>query len=463
MKKQSMKNGILAMFSSFFLVAGTVLYLNYVTVCYNTLGGVDTTISGTAMALVSLAGFFLAAIIGAWIQKTKTRRGQYRPWILGSAIVSVLAGFLMLFNFSSPLVNCIVITIGYLLVSCAADASFVVQYGAYEKLSQGDSGARATISGLAMAGSNAGYILYGVAFPFLLGVFGGETAGSASYAGAHGVMAALAVAGALILYFITKPFDRDNRNSTEEGTVESTSLIDLLKSVVQNRILLAVALADLFRWASYFAFTYVLVYQCMFVLGDFDMTVYGLGMTLCSIGGVVGSMLAPWFQKILGGRKKTCIIMSIPYFLGFIIFGFVSNSVPGMLICFALVTIPQTIVHDSDTLLYMDAGEVWYNKTGNDTRAFTMSANSLVSKISMMIASFAYGIILTASGWTVDALELTAEGCTTLSRLTGFVPAIGVAAYAIVLLLMHNVSDKEMVRCIEENAVKDAELYGESM
>ena len=102
--------------------------------------------------------------------------------------------------------------------------------------------------------------------------------------------------------------------------------------------------------------------------------------------------------------------------------------------------------------MYADAGEYYLNKTGKDTRSFMLSMNSLAAKIAYMLSTLVLGAVLGLIAYD-PTVAMSAESIEKLNMATGLLPAFFYAMY-VVLLMFHGVSDKEIERCIEENAQK---------
>src|SRR5699024_6653322 len=82
---------------------------------------------------------------------------------------------------------------------------------------------------------------------------------------------------------------------------------------------------------------------------------------------------------------------------------------------------------------YLDTGEYWYDKTGNDTRAYIMSIQAIVGKIGMLISAPLLAVAMAACSFSEGVGITTAEGVTMMTKLTGFMPAIGAGVFLIAI------------------------------
>lgn len=453
--KKNAKMGAAAFLSNICVSASTVVSMSYVSYCFTDLAHVKPGLASAAMSLVSVIGLIFSFFSGVLIQRTHTKNGQYRPWYLWSTIISVCAVFLMFFDYGNATLTLVLVTLGYLLAALPQDLSFISMYGLYEKISAGDSSLRNVTSGWGMAGTNVGYIIYGACFLSLVYALGGDNL-SKGYAFTNVILAVLTVIGVLIMYRASKPYDVDNTAQAGEE-VENVSIKETIKSAFTNRLSLAVLLGDIVRYGTSFTFTFLLIYQCQDVLGD--IMAYSVVLVFSSIGGVVGSMISPYVIKLCGGRKRTAVAAVSGYGILYVGIAFFGNHYWALMILYLLVCIVQFSFDAVDMMLYLDAGEVWYNRTGNDTRTYAMSLNGIMSKASQAIASVLMGSVLVAVNYQ-DGTALSDAGKIMLTRFMGFIPAAGCLFFVLIMLIVHNVSDKEVERCIEENQKKDAELYG---
>ena len=224
----------------------------------------------------------------------------------------------------------------------------------------------------------------------------------------------------------------------------------MLKAVAMNREALLVTLCDVFRFTGFFVFMSMMVYQCTAVIGDMMAMTYVMSFT--NIGAVIGNTVAPMITGKIGGRKRVIAVGGFLCSASFASIGLFGATTWGFTISASLAFFFMSFVDTYDAMLYIDAGEIWLHKTGKDTKPLLLSMYGIATKIAMTASSAVLGIVLTAISYQADVI-LDAGGKSMLTWATALVPAIGYFA-PLLLMLLHRVSDKEMVTIIKENAEK---------
>lgn len=455
-KENILKNKLGIIFGELLSGGAIVIAATYISYCYTDIGHCTPEMMSMGMLVASIIGIVWSLFSGAIVQNTKTKQGQYRPWFFWGTLTMGLVSFLCLFNFGSASLNCIIITIGYLIANCIMDPWGIAKYGIYEKMSQGNSELRTAYSGVSWTGGNLGFIIYGAVVLPIVNLLGNGSMAK-GFLFTNCILTIISVIGAGIIVKVGKPYDTDNtRISTEKETVD---LKAMFSSVIKNREMLVIALGGIIKYAGQYIFMYILIYQCTSVLED--MMAYSVAMVIYSAAGTIGAMIAPSIIKLCGGRKKGAIITLLIASVGYVAMAFFGKSYLGFMITLAIAYTLQSVYDSIDMMMYLDAGEIMYNKTGEDTRAFGMGISSLVAKIGTALSSVGLGAVLVAVNYTEGAI-LDAAGKTTLTMATGLIPAVTMALYALILILFHNVSDKEIEKCIEENAAKDAAFMNDN-
>lgn len=443
---------------------GLIISMSYISYIYTDLAHVELGKMSLGLSIASIAGLVLSLFWGVLIQKTRSRMGQFRPWILGCGIAAIVGTLMTLWNYKDPVIAFVLITLGYTLASSSADAQATAQFGLLERFSGGDNDKRNSIMAASMLGSNAGYLIFAAALLPIVGMFSakGELTG---FRNAEIFIGACVLVGLLVIVAYGKRYDPNNIKGITDD-MGSVPVKVLFASLFKNRLLLVVTIAEIFKYVGYSLFTYLMVYQCTYTLGSLDLMTFTLtGMSLIC---AVAALIAPWFVKLFKGRKKAYIAAQIGCVISYTIMAFIGNTIVGFLIPFVFANIFEGIYLAMVINLYLDAGEWWYDKKGEDTRTFAMSIQAIGAKIAMTISGAVLAMVLVACeyddaiGEFGEAIGITTEhGMLMCTRLTGLLPAAGALIAVLIMVLFHHVSDKEIEACIEKNAEKDAALYGE--
>ena len=442
-RSTGMKVLVSCFMSSFMLV----MVSNYASYSYTDLAHVSPAMMATCMSIVNAIAVVTSVLSGAMITKSRSRLGKYRPWYLGSVLVCLVGGFLIFFNIGdSILLKAVVISIGYLLANGSMDFVTTSRNGLFATLGGTDSNARNLMMARGWQGSNLSKIVAGFAVVPLVKYFG-RSSETLWFLIIQSIFTVVVVFGAVMMFRISKDSDCADEATEEKAKIKVS---EMLKAVAMNREALLVTLCDVFRFTGFFVFMSMMVYQCTAVIGDMMAMTYVMSFT--NIGAVIGNTVAPMITGKIGGRKRVIAVGGFLCSASFASIGLFGATTWGFTISASLAFFFMSFVDTYDAMLYIDAGEIWLHKTGKDTKPLLLSMYGIATKIAMTASSAVLGIVLTAISYQADVI-LDAGGKSMLTWATALVPAIGYFA-PLLLMLLHRVSDKEMVTIIKENAEK---------
>lgn len=441
--------GLVALCTNCLLGFVLAMSRNYATYAFTDLAHIPAATMSLCMTIVNVIALFFSLTSGAMISVTRTKWGKYRPWMLGANIAGLLGGFMLFFNLGDSMIfKAVVISTGYLLGNAAMDFIYTARAGLQTAMAGADSDARNLMQSRSWIGGNINIIVSGMVVVPLVR-FLGQSNETRGFILAQAIFSILVLIGAIWLVRAGKAYDPDN-TAAEHAEAQKISLVEMIKAVIANREAVAVILSDITRFTGYYVLMYLMVYQCTYVIGDMIAMSYVL--TGSSIFAILGNLLAPIITPIVGGRKRAIAIFGALTALAFASIGMFGQTLWGFVISTSLAFFFMSFIDTLDSMLYMDAGEIWLHKTGKDTRPYLLSMYNISVKAAMAISSAALGVLLTAIHYE-PGMTLDAAGRATLTWSTGLAPAIG---YALPLLLMlfHRVPDSDMTTIIKENAEK---------
>lgn len=441
--------GILVMVSS--LMSGFALTMcqNYAAYSYTDLAHISTTTMSFCMTTVSAIAVCISLVSGAIITSTRTKLGQFRPWLLGATITCLIGGFLIFFNVgNSVMLKAVVISIGYLMANSSMDFVGTAQPALIGKLAGADSDGRNFLMSRKWVGGNCCYIISGFAVVPLVAFLGSgnETLG---FLLTQSIFTIIVLCGTILMFKVTKDYDPDNTGDVGEAA-ERVKFSEMLKAVLTNRLAVPVLLSDIVRFTGYYVLMSMMAYQSTKVIGSMLAMSYALGSA--NFSAFIGALIAPKVTKKIGGRKKTIAVFGLLAGLGFggiCIFG---KTLWGFVIPCCLGFFFMSFIDTLDMMLYMDAGEYWLHETGHDTRPYLLSMYSVAVKVAIALSATVLGLVLSLINYNPDVV-LDAAGASTLTLFTGLMPALGYLL-PLVIMLIHNVSDEQMAVIIKENEAK---------
>lgn len=439
--------------ASFLQMLGGVVITNYGAYIFTDIAGIPYSTASLCMFVVTTLCTVVAFFSGAQVQKTNTKMGQYRPWIMLGSPVILIGGLLMFVKLPNAFLTTTIVCIGYLMANMILNYTYTSEISLQMKMAGENNEARTLFPSRYWAGGNTAMILIGVILVPMIDLLGGgeERRG---FMLSHLVLGLLACVGMLIILIISKPYDK-KIDASEIVAEENVNFIEMIKGVAKNRPGLMMVLECISRVLAYYVLISLMAYQAEYVIGDMNAMAYF--MTASGFLAVIGNFLVPVLVEKIGGRKKVAIISCILSSISFAMISFTGKTLWGFVIPASLGYFFSSFFDTVEPTMFADAGEYYLNKTGKDNRTYMMSMSGLAIKIAVSLSTLVLGAVLGLINYE-PGTAMTAASANMLTYATSLVPA---ACYLlpIVFLVIHGVSDEEMDRCTKENTQK----YGESV
>ena len=275
-------------------------------------------ISGTAAGLLLFVARIWDAIndpmMGVIVDKTKTKWGRYRPYILIAPIpLYIFAILTFTVPNLAPTGKLIWAYVTYIGTGMAFTAYDVPMWGLLSTLTRSENDRNQMISLLRNV-STAGYLVMVYATLPLVSILGNGS----QAAGFRNLMIVLCVISylfALICFFSTK-----EQYNTESN---AASLKDMIKSLIINRPLMVLIICMAVMYIFMNMPSAVGTYFIMYNLGAPELI--GIGLMIPTLASFIGIFIAPAVAKKLGG-KKTIIVGFAAYFILGVLGFFLASS-----------------------------------------------------------------------------------------------------------------------------------------
>ena len=380
---------------------------------YTDYAGVSAIAVGTIMMVSRIFDGISDVIMGVIVDRTKSRCGKARPWLLRMCVPFAISGVLL---FSVPTSwaqtpKLVYVFITYNLVSTIIFTAINVPYSALNALMTQDPYERSVLSVFRNLLATAGTLTINLTTLPLVEYFGDN---ASAWTKTFCVLGLLAVAAFLINFFGTK--ERVKPAGAENGEIRNVPFMVGIKALFQNKYWIMVTMMLVFDFLMYSINSGATVYYAKDVLGNKNF--------VGTINGISNTVQIAGMFFISGGELSLIIASSVLKGLGY--------SCGGATM-WAMV---------SDTI---DYGE-W--KTGVRTEGLVNSACSFGYKIGNGVGSVLLGVILEMGGYVGEAVSQTASALTSIRICFIWIP---VAAYIAQLIIMkfYNL-DKEFNGVIEE-------------
>ncbi|ACL24313.1 MFS transporter [Chloroflexus aggregans] len=235
-----------------------------------TIAGLPPGLAGTILLIVKIWDAVNDPIIGWLTDKTQTRWGRRRPWLLFGAAPF---GLLFFLQWVVPPFDVTGKFIYYLIIALLFDTAFTVVNVPYTALTPEltrDYDERTALNSYRFAFSIGGSLLGGILHQIIVGQFADQRVG---------YLVSGAVVGVLIaIPFLWCFFGTRERYEPEPGAAE-LSLLDQIRYVFKNRPFLFVVGIYMFSWLAVQVTSSVLTFFIVFWLGSvpqFPTTAFGL-------------------------------------------------------------------------------------------------------------------------------------------------------------------------------------------
>lgn len=365
----------------------------------------------TIILVLRIAELFVDPFIGNIIDKTKTRWGRFKPWVIVGAFVAAITLALLFTDFggltvSNPTLYLILFAIVYFIMDIFYSAKDVAIWSMIPALSF-DSHEREITATVARIGSVFGanlvtVIVMPVVLYFSVNQNGGagDPTGWFAFACIGGGIATL---GAIILGIGTK----EQASALRENKTD-TSAKDVFKVLTQNDQLLWTAIAYLVYGIGINIVNNFNLYYFIYVIGDAT-KFSGLGV----INTIIGLLAVAAFPVLTTkfSRRKLFFASIAIMVVALVIYALCGTNVYMALFGAGLFALPQPLIFLVVLMTITDSVEYGQLKLGHRDEAVCLCVRPLVDKFAGAVSSGIIGLVAIWVGMTggASAADITPE------------------------------------------------------
>ena len=406
----------------------------------------------TIILVLRIAELFVDPFIGNIIDKTKTRWGRFKPWVLGGAVIAAVTLAILFTDFggltvSNPTLYLIIFAIVYFIMDIFYSAKDVAIWSMIPALSF-DSHEREVTATVARIGSVFGgqmvtVIVMPVVLYFSINQNGGagDPTGWFAFACIGGGIATL---GAIILGLGTHEQDNALRENKEE-----TSAKDVLKVLTKNDQLLWMAIAYLVYGIGINIVNNFNLYYFIYVIGD--ATKFSILGVINTVIGLLAVAAFPILTTKFSRRKlffSSIAVMAV----ALVIYAMSGTNVTLALIGAGLFTLPQALIFLVVLMTITDSVEYGQLKLGHRDEAVCLCVRPLVDKFAGAVSSGIIGLAAIWVGMTggASASGLTADNMMRLQMIMFASPIVLMVIGALIYRAKVTLTEQEHARIVEE-------------
>jgi len=424
--------------NNFAFAMGALFLLNY----YTDVAGITAVAAGTMLLVVRVFDAFMDIIAGRVVDRTSSRWGRFRPFLIWAAVPLMVISVLV---FSVP-------------AGWSADGKLIYAYVTYAALGVAYSfvnipyGSLATVMTQVPAerAKLAAWrtMLASATFAFLALVLGPKIRGAHDLQATFTIYTSgFAVLG-LALYFTCF------RNTREvvARTTERVALADSLRTLRCNTPLLLLCLCSLCMLAGYFAMNASALFFARYVLGDAGLFIPIVLINVLG-GTVVAASAIPYLVARIG-KKATFVSGATLAAIGFLlVFLTPATNVPLMFAALVIAAIGAMVPMTAVWALEADTVEYGEWATGLRIEGMTYAFFSFTRKCGQAIGGSVPAYLLAASGYLPNVTAQSESARWGIQAGMGLVPAAGFALAAL-LMAFYPLTDRRFGEMVREIAAR---------
>ena len=406
----------------------------------------------TIILVLRIAELFVDPFIGNIIDKTKTRWGRFKPWVLGGAVIAAVTLAILFTDFggltvSNPTLYLIIFAIVYFIMDIFYSAKDVAIWSMIPALSF-DSHEREVTATVARIGSVfGGQMVTVIVMPVVLYFSVNQNGGAGDPTGWFAfacIGGGIATLGAIILGLGTHEQDNALRENKEE-----TSAKDVLKVLTKNDQLLWMAIAYLVYGIGINIVNNFNLYYFIYVIGD--ATKFSILGVINTVIGLLAVAAFPILTTKFSRRKlffSSIAVMTA----ALVLYAMSGTNVTLALIGAGLFTLPQALIFLVVLMTITDSVEYGQLKLGHRDEAVCLCVRPLVDKFAGAVSSGIIGLAAIWVGMTggASASGLTADNMMRLQIIMFAAPIVFMAIGGLIYRAKVTLTEQEHARIVEE-------------
>ena len=411
-------------------IAGNVVYAllsAFVMIFLTDTVGMNAGVVGTLIAISKLFDGVSDIFFGSLIDKTNTKMGKARPWMLygyfGCAICLV-AIFCIPAN-ASPTAQYAWFFIAYTLLNAGFYTANNIAYSALTALITKNNHERVQMGSIRFMFAFGTSMLIQTITVGLVARFGGGAAAWRTVAIIYAIVGVISNTLSVMSVRELSPEELAEGEDVQqdEGLEEKYNLIDAFKLLVQNKYYLMIC-ASYILMQIYTATLNMGIYYMTYVLKNANLL--GVFSWAINIPMIIGLLFTPSLVARFGGMYKLNLMgytLGTLGRLGVVIAGYM-GSVPLMLACTALAAIGMSPLQGDMNALIATCSEYTYLTHGKRVDGTMYSCTSLGTKLGGGIGTALAGWLLAFSGYVGGAAQQTASTMNMLHIMYLWMPMI---------------------------------------
>lgn len=400
---------------------------------------------GVLLLVPRLVDAFTDPVMGMVADRTNTKWGRYRPYMIFGAPLLGISLILMFTNFglepSKALVMAYAIYIFYSLASTVAN----IPYHSTTAILSNDPHQRTIIASAKQIFGRLIAIPIVMVTPIIL-------AKSANPAAAYSKIAIVLGIALTLTFWIcaigSKKSDTQERWIRQNKTQNKVTIKEQLSLIVKNKALIMLILAFATDMIAFSASSGVALYYFKFCIGKPAMMgpIQGIGLVIA----LPAMFLVPWLSKKVGKKNLYMISSALLFLLSAWLFFIPFTNIT---LIFVQATLTSILAAFTAVLVWgMLADCVEYGEwvTGISGAGTVTSQATFINKLGSSLGGFLLGVILAAGGFVAGAATQSHDAQIAIVSIKSFLPAFG-SLCSVIAMFFYPITNDLFSRMVKEN------------
>lgn len=406
----------------------------YLAIFYTDVIGISAGVVSVLMLVARVIDFLFDPMIGSIAERTKSRWGRFRPYILfGSPILGIFTVLVFAVPFGNGLAGETWAVIAYMICGLAYSA-VNIPYGSLSAVMTDDVFDRASLNSWRSVGQNVGMIVVN-SLSSLMILYFSNGAKNPTFGGY--LITALIFAIISIPLFLAVFFTSKEVIQPIAGVEQKVKLKDTIKNIFANKYLMILSIMMIVQMTGFMGRIAVTTFYIIYCLGAF--TLIAILMTIPSIGGAIAALFVPWITKKFGKRNALAVSLVLQGIGLIVVWLAPFDNLPMVIagtIIFGIFNVgyPITLSMVSDCVDYQEL------KTNIRTDGTAFAAYSLATKIGTALGG-ALGVgLIGLVGYVPNARQSlsTMHG---INLIVNFIPGVMFVICGIFMFVFYKLTD----------------------
>lgn len=425
------------------------LFGAYLMIFYTDVFGLPAAVVGTMFLITRIWDSAFDPIVGVVADRTHSRWGKFRPYLLWLAVPFGIIGVLTFVTPDwSPIGKLVYAYVTYSLMMMIYSA-INVPYASLLGVMSPNPKERNTLSTYRMTFAYIGSFIALLLFMPLVNFFSGNSKDLGDQQTGWTMAVVVIAILCIILFFGCFAWTKERVKPIKEA---QNPLKEDLKDLFKNKpwwILLgagvaALAFNSIRDGATVYYFKYFVVEEDYATVSFFGMSfvLSGLYLALGQAANIIGVIAAAPVSNRIGKRNTYMWAMIIATVLSVIFYWFDKEDLIWMFVFQALISICAGSIFPLLWSMYADCADYSELKTGNRATGLIFSSSSMSQKFGWAIGTAITGWLLGFFGFQANAVQ-SEEAISGIKMFLSFLPAVG-TILSVVFISMYPLTEKKM-------------------